>query len=262
MVLTNFRSLQLRIAETALTPNQIFCYREYKACLLKKSIIYEHCRQELEYCREFGEFRQAAFVPVIEDKRENERALNFTDYENLVNKRLCLKYEFADRKFCDDLCSQSGLECDSLCQSLVVNQNICPGDEKCPFGCPCPKFRCKHFTKRKQIYWQEANNINENPNLFENPFICLAYQALVGNFWDNQTTPSRIGSCQELPGRNHPTPRKFTVKPGPHPRGRVVGVIYTPSLGNQSLILLTTDQRIQKQQDLSGDWFQQLSQHK
>lgn len=182
MVLTNFRSLQLRIAETALTPNQIFCYREYKACLLKKSIIYEHCRQELEYCREFGEFRQAAFVPVIEDKRENERALNFTDYENLVNKRLCLKYEFADRKFCDDLCSQSGLECDSLCQSLVVNQNICPGDEKCPFGCPCPKFRCKHFTKRKQIYWQEANNINENPNLFENPFICLAYQALVGNF--------------------------------------------------------------------------------
>jgi len=151
------------------------------------------------------------FKEVIIPDEEKESASSFTDYENSVNKKLCLRYEFADKRFCEDLCEQSTAhknECKSLCESLIREENICPGDKKCPFGCPCPKFECKHYTHRKQIYWEEPildlpdypvfgeimpnpESMNpKSPSIQREANICLAYQARVeyrGAYFDITT---------------------------------------------------------------------------
>jgi hypothetical protein len=90
MLLANYYSLQIRLQETALTPKESFCYSEYKACLMEKNILYEHCLQEMYSCREFGEFRLAQFLPKQETVKPKEEAEIFNEYENLVNERFCL----------------------------------------------------------------------------------------------------------------------------------------------------------------------------
>ena len=90
MLLANYLSLQIRLQETALTPKESYCYNEYKSCLTEKNIIYEHCRQELYYCREFGEFRIPLFLQKKKTVTQKEETKIFTEYENLVNERFCL----------------------------------------------------------------------------------------------------------------------------------------------------------------------------
>ena len=182
MLLANYLSLQTRLQETALTPKESYCYNEYKFCLTEKNIIYEHCRQELYSCREFGEFRFPLFLPKKETVTQKEETKLFTEYENLVNERFCLNNQFSDRKFCQDLCNQSleqKDECESLCEALISDENICPGQEQCPNGCPCPKFRCKNYTKRKQMFWKEfvlSEEENNSEVIEEESSLCLAYQ--------------------------------------------------------------------------------------
>ncbi|CBY11159.1 unnamed protein product [Oikopleura dioica] len=178
MLLANYFSLKVSLEETALTPTESFCYQEYKKCLMEKNIVYEHCWQEMYSCREVGEFRHSLFILTKETVQPAEKELNFTEYENLVNKRLCFANRFADRKFCQDLCNQSleqKVECEALCTALISDGNICPGQENCPFGCPCPEFRCKNYTKRKQLFWKEF--VVSEDEVIENPAsLCLAYQ--------------------------------------------------------------------------------------
>ena len=94
-----------------------------------------------------------------------EEVVVYSDDENEVNLRRCMKKKFYDQKICRHLCSKTLVletkrrvpfsPCESICFELTRSFDsageVCPTQKYCPRGCPCPYYECEKFEKRQTM---------------------------------------------------------------------------------------------------------------
>jgi hypothetical protein len=150
VLITNYIGLaKLSAHETFLTTT---CNRKYKICL-KGEFFYDLCVKSFDDCRESKSFvfpvkHIVQEEPLIEPQIDTH---NYTELEQITNRKRCKSYEYFDRKICESLCPYRGdgaSECNFLCRDLVTSKTglyglICPGDKLCPNGCPCLHYKCE-----------------------------------------------------------------------------------------------------------------------
>ena len=162
VLITNYIGLaKLSAHETFLTTT---CNRNYKICL-KGELFYDLCVKSFDDCRGSKSFVFPTKLilqeePMIQPQIDTH---NYTELEQITNRKRCKSYEYFDSKICESLCPYRGegaSECNVLCRNLVTSKTglyglICPGDELCPNGCPCPHYKCEivSYSSMLQVGW-------------------------------------------------------------------------------------------------------------
>ena len=167
MLITNYLGLAKLTAHlTFLTTT---CNRDYKVCI-KRGLFYDDCVDAFDDCRGTKVFifpendhdlETEIRKPIVEDTH------NYTELEQITNRKRCKSYEFYDLKICSTLCPINGdgfLECNTICRQLLASKTglwglICPGDELCPNGCPCPHYECEQISDNSmlQVGWYSGH---------------------------------------------------------------------------------------------------------
>ncbi|CAG5079896.1 Oidioi.mRNA.OKI2018_I69.PAR.g9411.t1.cds [Oikopleura dioica] len=141
-------------------------------------------------------------VTILEKKTKPKEEI-FTQEEQEVNLKRCERLNFYDRKVCEKLCVKINEEDDVVCKHICETQlsdhgqtqNICPFQEQCPSGCPCPLYECEHIdTEKVPLAWfyEEGNNLFRTYHgMSVNEFVMLALQnGKPGTFVLNDAVPN------------------------------------------------------------------------
>ena len=115
----------------------------------------DYCGHLMKKCYETKQFKLPVRISQIEQQKKP--AEKFTEEENKINLLRCQKKKFYDTKICRHLCSKTLVlestrnnpisPCESICFQLTRSFDsagaVCPTEQYCPTGCPCPHYQCE-----------------------------------------------------------------------------------------------------------------------
>ena len=213
VLLTNF--IGLKDIGPRYTFKTLNCGRNLKQCLF--NFPYEDCYRSFSTCmREEKDFVFPSSNVTILERKTKPKEETFTKEEQEVNLKRCERLNFygkndficifiklvLDRKVCEKLCvkinEEDDVVCEHICETQLSDhgqtQNICPFQEQCPSGCPCPLYECEHVdTNKVPLAWfyEEGNNLFKTYHgMSVNELIWLALQnGKAGNFIINDAVP-------------------------------------------------------------------------